>query len=49
MTIARKVGKQIRVPEMPAVSLAFDSFALVESRTGPEGPVYTVMEAFPLS
>jgi 2'-5' RNA ligase len=49
VTIARKVGKQIRVPEMPAVSLAFDSFALVESRTGPEGPVYTVMEAFPLS
>ena len=48
ITLARKVGKLTRVPEMQRARLAFDSFALVESRTLPEGPVYSVVEAFAL-
>jgi 2'-5' RNA ligase len=48
ITIARKVGKLTGVPEMRRVRLAFNSFALVESRTLPEGPVYSVVESFAL-
>ena len=46
ITIARKVGKLSRVPPMHPVRLAFNTFALIESRTLPEGPVYSVVEAF---
>lgn len=48
ITIARKVGKLTGVPEMQRVRLAFNSFALVQSRTLPEGPVYGVVESFAL-
>ena len=48
ITIARKVGKLTPVLEMQRTRLAFDSFALAESRTLPEGPVYSVIESFAL-
>jgi RNA 2',3'-cyclic 3'-phosphodiesterase len=48
ITIARKVGKMTQVPEIHPIRLAFNSFALVASRTLPEGPVYSVVESFVL-
>ena len=48
ITIARKVGKLIQAPEIRPVRLAFTAFALIESRTLPEGPVYSVVESFAL-
>jgi 2'-5' RNA ligase len=48
VTLARKVGNLTRVPEMQPVRLAFNSFALVESRTLAEGPLYSVVESFAL-
>jgi 2'-5' RNA ligase len=49
VTLARKIGKLTQVLEMHPVSWGFDAFALVESRTLPEGPVYTVIESYPLA
>jgi 2'-5' RNA ligase len=48
VTIARKVAKVAQLPVMHAVSWACDAFALVESRTLPEGPVYSAVETFSL-
>lgn len=48
ITIARKVGKPSEAPYVHPIRLAFNSFALVESRTLPEGPVYRVLETFAL-
>lgn len=48
ITIARKVGKLTQVPEIHPTRLAFNSFALVESRMLGEGPVYSVVESFAL-
>lgn len=49
VTLARKVGRLTQVVDMHPVNWAFDAFALVESRTLPEGPVYTVIESYPLA
>lgn len=48
VTVARKVTRPPRSGEMRQVLWSFDSFALVESRTLAEGPVYSVVESFVL-
>jgi 2'-5' RNA ligase len=48
VTVARKVPRAPRAIEMHKVLWSFDAFALVESRTLPEGPVYSVVESFVL-
>jgi len=49
VTLARKVGKQTRPLETHTVTWVCNAFALVESRTLPDGPVYSVVETFPLT
>jgi 2'-5' RNA ligase len=48
VTVARKVARAPRSCAMPEVSWSFDAFALVESRTLAEGPVYSVVESYVL-
>ena len=48
VTVARKVSRAPRVSAMRKVEWSFDAFALVESRTLAEGPVYSVVESYPL-
>jgi RNA 2',3'-cyclic 3'-phosphodiesterase len=48
VTVARKVARAARSSEMRRVLWSFDSFALIESRTLPGGPVYSVVESFVL-
>jgi 2'-5' RNA ligase len=48
VTVARKVPQAPRVIDMRKVLWRFDAFAMVESRTLPEGPVYSVVESFVL-
>ena len=48
VTVARKVAQARRGIDMRKVLWSFDAFALVESRTLPEGPVYSVVESFVL-
>ena len=48
VTVARKVARASRSIEMRKVLWSFDSFALVESRTLAEGPVYSVVESYVL-
>ena len=49
VTVARKVVRSTRSLDMHPVPWTFDGFALVESRTQPEGAVYSVIESYPLS
>jgi 2'-5' RNA ligase len=49
VTLARKVRRAARVPPIAPRTWTFDSFALVESRTRPEGSDYTVVASYPLS
>ena len=46
VTVARKVARPPRPGVMRKVQWSFDAFALVESRTLPEGPVYSVVESY---
>lgn len=48
VTVARKVARAPRAIVLRHVLWSFDAFALVESRTLPEGPVYSVVESFVL-
>jgi RNA 2',3'-cyclic 3'-phosphodiesterase len=48
VTLARKVQRPLRAMEMDPVSWRFADFVLVDSKTLPEGPVYSVLERFPL-
>ncbi len=48
VTLARKVAFLKTVPRMEPVEWRCTAFALVESRTDPEGPVYTVLQSYPL-
>ena len=48
VTVARKVARAPRPILMRTVLWSFDAFALVESRTLAEGPVYSVVESFVL-
>jgi 2'-5' RNA ligase len=36
------------VPRLRAVEWCLDAFALIDSRTAPSGPVYSVVESYPL-
>ncbi|HYB63945.1 MAG TPA: RNA 2',3'-cyclic phosphodiesterase [Steroidobacteraceae bacterium] len=46
VTVARKVARPPRSSAMRKVEWSFDDFALVESRTLEEGPVYSVVESY---
>lgn len=48
VTVARKVTHPPRRSVLRAVVWQFDAFALVDSRTEPEGPIYSVVESYPL-
>ena len=48
VTVARKVARAPRSCALPEVSWSFDAFALIESRTLAEGPVYSVVESYVL-
>jgi 2'-5' RNA ligase len=48
VTVARKVARAPHSIEMRGVLWSFDDFALVESRTLAEGPVYSVVESYVL-
>ncbi len=48
VTVARKVVRPSEPAAMAAVHWRFDAFALIESRTLESGPVYSVVETYPL-
>ncbi len=48
VTLARKVVRPGAVPRLRPVVWRFDAYALVDSRTEPSGPVYSVIESYPL-
>jgi len=48
VTIARKVLHAPAVPIARAVEWRFEDFALVDSRTEPGGPIYSVIESYSL-
>jgi RNA 2',3'-cyclic 3'-phosphodiesterase len=48
VTVARRVPHPPRSCDMRKVEWSFDEFALIESRTLPEGPVYSVVESYVL-
>lgn len=48
VTLARKVAFLKTELAMQPVSWSFAEFALVESQTAPDGPVYAVLESYPL-
>jgi len=48
VTVARKVARADAPGAMPAVLGRFTELVLVESRTLPAGPLYSVVESFPL-
>jgi RNA 2',3'-cyclic 3'-phosphodiesterase len=48
VTVARKVAFLRTALRMEPVEWRFTAFALVESRTDPDGPVYTVLHSYPL-
>jgi len=48
VTLARKVVRPATVPRLRAVEWCLDAFALIDSRTEPSGPVYSVVESYPL-
>jgi len=48
VTLARKVVRVGAVPRPRPVEWRFDAFALVDSRTEASGPVYSVIESYPL-
>ncbi len=46
VTVARKVARASHLRDMREVRWSFGSFALLESRTLPEGPVYSVVGSY---
>ena len=48
VTVARKVVRPREAATLPAVHWRFEAFALIESRTLESGPVYSLLEAYPL-
>jgi len=48
VTLARHIRRAPRDLGMPVVTWSFDEFALIESRTHPEGPTYSVVDSWVL-
>jgi 2'-5' RNA ligase len=48
VTLARKVARPKALPGLRPVVWRFDAFALIDSRTEPSGPVYSVIDSYPL-
>jgi RNA 2',3'-cyclic 3'-phosphodiesterase len=48
VTLARKVSRPGAVPKLRPVVWRFDAFALIDSRTESSGPVYSVIDSYPL-
>ncbi|MBV8877506.1 MAG: RNA 2',3'-cyclic phosphodiesterase [Gammaproteobacteria bacterium] len=48
VTLARKVLRQGPLLPLRALTWRFDAFALIDSRTEPSGPVYSVIDTYPL-
>ena len=48
VTLARKVARVKVPPHVEAVRVAFRDFSLVESRSGPGGSIYSVIDSWPL-
>ena len=48
VTLARKVVRRGALLELRPVVWRFDAFALIDSRTEPSGPVYSVIDSYPL-
>jgi 2'-5' RNA ligase len=48
VTVARKVLRAAELPAVTPVVWRFADFALVDSRTAPAGPIYSVIESYPL-
>jgi RNA 2',3'-cyclic 3'-phosphodiesterase len=46
VTVARKVAHASPTLALQPVLWSFDAFALIESRTDPTGPVYSVIESY---
>ena len=46
VTVARKVAHAPAAQPLSPVQWTFDAFALIESRTEPTGPVYSVIESY---
>jgi 2'-5' RNA ligase len=49
VTLARKVVRPGAALQLGAVVWRFEAFALIDSRTQPSGPVYSVLETYPLA
>jgi 2'-5' RNA ligase len=49
VTVARKVAHAHPPQPLPPLLWSFDAFALIESRTEPAGPAYSVIEAYLLA
>jgi len=49
VTVARKVARAPAAQPLSPVQWTFDGFALIESRTEPTGPVYSVIESYLLA
>ena len=48
VTLARKVVRAGALLKLRPVVWRFDAFALIDSRTDPSGPVYSVIDSYPL-
>jgi len=48
VTVARKVLHAAHLPALRPVLWCFNDFALIDSRTEPSGPIYSVIESYPL-
>ena len=48
VTLARKVVRPGALLRLRPVVWRFESFALIDSRTEPSGPIYSVVESYPL-
>lgn len=48
VTLARKVARPGALLRLRPVVWRFDAFALIDSRTDPSGPVYSVIDSYPL-
>jgi 2'-5' RNA ligase len=48
VTLARKVVRPAALLKLHPVVWRFDAFALIDSRTEPSGPVYSVVDSYPL-